>query len=358
MKLLVDIGHPGHVHLFKTLAKSIEDDGGEVLFTCRDKEFETELLKSLNFKYISIGKHYNSKLGKLFGLVKFDLRLLKIVKDFKPNILISHGSIYAAHASWFLNKPHIALEDSGNMEQIRLYKAFSSVILTPKCLPNKLGNKQIRYNGYHELAYLGPDTFSPDPEVKNLLKIAENEEYCIFRFVSWNATHDLKQKGLSCRDKENLIQHLSSKMKVFISSENELPVKFKKYRFPLGPERLHDAIAYASIVISEGATIASEAGVLGVPSIYINTIERCYNEDQSNYNLVYNFRKPEGLLDTIDTILNTNNYFEVFQKRRKDMLNDKINVSSFLIWFVKEYPKSIQVMREKPQYENNFRFYR
>ena len=72
MNILIDIGHPAHVHLFRCFAHEMLTRGHKVLFTCRDKEFEIALLKAEGFEYISFGKKYSSKLGKILGLLKFD----------------------------------------------------------------------------------------------------------------------------------------------------------------------------------------------------------------------------------------------------------------------------------------------
>ena len=60
MRFLFDIGHPGHVHLFKHLAKQLQKDGHDLLFTCRQKEFEIELLEAAGLPYYSFGQHYKS----------------------------------------------------------------------------------------------------------------------------------------------------------------------------------------------------------------------------------------------------------------------------------------------------------
>ena len=215
MRILIDIGHPGHVHLFRPFANEMLMKGHHVLFTCRQKEFEIELLEAAKFKYVSFGKHFKTTFGKMFGLLKFNIQMLINVIKFKPDVLLSHGSIYAAHVSFLMRKPHISMEDSGNMEQIRLYRPFTKVILTPFELPEKLGSKQIRYHSYHELAYLHPNYFKPNEKVLNVLGVSENEKYAILRFVSWDATHDIGQGGLNMNQKEEIVHYLSSKMKLF-----------------------------------------------------------------------------------------------------------------------------------------------
>ena len=46
MRILIDIGHPAHVHIFKNFAHEMEKRGHELLFTCRDKEFEIAPLEA------------------------------------------------------------------------------------------------------------------------------------------------------------------------------------------------------------------------------------------------------------------------------------------------------------------------
>lgn len=354
MNILIDIGHPAHVHLFKHFAFEMQRRGNVILFTCREKEFEIELLKYYGFNYKSFGKKYNSKPGKLWGMIEFSIKEFISGLNFKPDILLSHGSMYAALASKLLNKPHIALEDSGNWEQIRLYLPFTKCVLTPFVLHENLGKKQIRYNGYHELAYLHPNYFTPDKSVLKELGINGDEKYAILRFVSWNASHDIGQTGMGYDFKKELINLLSKSMKVFISSEQSLPAEFSKYSIPIPPQKMHDALSFASIFIGEGATMAAEAGILGTPSIYINSISRSYCEDQEKYGLVYNFKNINGVIDKVKSLLPSLDQKKDFTKRNK-MLADKIDVTAFLVWFVENYPESIRVMKENPEYQERFK---
>lgn len=334
MRLLVDIGHPGHVHLFKNLAHKLQGEGAEVLFTARNKEFELELLRAEGFEFKNFGNHYKSLRGKIWGLLKFDWKMFLTALRFKPDLFISHGSIYAAHAAFLTGKKHLSLEDSGNMEQIVLYRPFTDAILTPDVLPEELGPKQIRYKGYHEIAYLHPDFFQPDPKLYEWLGLEPEEPYAIIRFVSWNATHDAGHKGLSNEDKAKLVHKLKDHMRVFITSEAQLPEDLMPFRIRIAPERLHHALYYASIVVSEGATIASEAGVLGTPTIYINTIARSYCIDQEDYGLVYNTSESDRVFAIVDEVLQQDRV--EFRKRAQKLLADKVNVTEYLYEFIQE----------------------
>ncbi len=355
MKILIDIGHPAHVHLFKNFAKLMIQSGNDVLFTCREKEFEIDLLEAEGFNYKSFGAKFHSVAGKIFGLFVFNLKLLYYSIGFKPDIFVSAGSIYASHIAFLMKRPHISFEDTGNMEQIRLYLPFTQIVFCPRQLPEHLGKKEFRYDGYHELAYLAPKYFKPSDEIYKFLGVESQEKFAILRFVSWNATHDVGQAGFSAEEKDRIVEYLSKKYTLFISSESEVPEKFEKYKISIPPDKIHDALYFAELVVSEGATMASESGVLGTPSFYVNSLRRCYNEDQENFGLVFNFQTADGLFEKIIEIENLKNRTEEFKERRTRMLKTKIDVTAFLVWFVKEFPDSEEVIRNNEDYLLKFR---
>lgn len=354
MRILIDIGHPGHVHLFKNFAKDMHKKGHKTLFTCRQKEFEKELLQAEELRFKSFGKHYNTKRGKIWGLVKFNLIMLLTALRFKPDLFLSHGSIYAAQVAWLMRKPHISMEDSGNMEQIKLYRPFTKVMLIPDILPQNFGPKQIKYHANHELHYLHPNYFEPSPTIYDYLKINKDTPFCILRFVSWKATHDYGHSGFSAEEKKEIIDYLSSKLAVFITSEIPLPKEYQKYQIKIPPERIHDALAFSELVVSEGATISSEAGVLGTPTIYVNSIVRYYNEEQEKYGLVFNFRNGNNVFSKIKEIIE-NNYKPTIKQNREQFLKDKIDPTAFLTWFIENYPQSVKIMKENPDYQYRFK---
>ncbi len=355
MKILIDIGHPGHVHLFRPFTEEMQQKGHTILFTCRQKEFEIELLQASGFKYVSFGKHFKTKIGKLWGLLKFDVQLFFTALKFKPDIFLSAGSMYAAQVSFLLRKPHILMEDTGNMEQIRFYLPFTDVVFSPNELDRDLGEKQIRYRSFHEIAYLSPNYFKPDEVIYDFLKIEKDEKFALLRFVSWNATHDTGQGGFSAQEKDDIVSYLSSKYKLFISSEAKVPAKFEKYIIRIPPDKIHHAMAFSELLVSEGATMAAESGVLGTPAIYVNSLVACNNEDQEKYQLVFNFRSGEGVLDKIKELEKVDNSVFEFQQRRDQFLSSKIDLTALLIWFVENYPKSKHVLKENSDFQNRFK---
>jgi predicted glycosyltransferase len=50
MKILIDIGHPADVHLFKHMVWKLAKKGHEIKITCRDKDVTVDLLNSVGSK--------------------------------------------------------------------------------------------------------------------------------------------------------------------------------------------------------------------------------------------------------------------------------------------------------------------
>jgi len=360
MKLLIDIGHPAHVHLFKNFAWQMEKRGHDILFTCREKEFEIELLREYGFNYKSFGKKYKSRFGKVWGMIEFDVKEFIAGFKFKPDLFLSHGSMYAAHASTLLRKPHISLEDTFNFEQVRLYLPFTNVVLTGNYDHPSLGKKEVKYNGYHELAYLHPNYYTPDKNILNELAVKDNEKYVIIRFVSWQATHDKGHKGISFENKIKAINEFEKYAKVFISSEAELPNELEKYKINILPHKMHDALSYASLVWAESFTVPAECSMSGTPSIINHSTKSFYlYELENKYELCYNYNESEEdqfkAIEKGIELLNTPHLNKEWQKRRERMLTDKIDVTTFLVWFVEDYPDSAKVMKENPDFQYNFK---
>lgn len=360
MKILIDICHPSDVHLFRYFYQEMINRNHQILFTVREKDVTINLLKALNIEYKQYGKSYNSKIGKILGIIKNDFQIFLLALNFKPDLFLSHGSFYSSHVAFLLRKPYITFEDTGNMEQINLYKHFSNVILTPNSFDKYLGKNQIKFNGYKELAYLHPNNFIPDKTILNELGVLNGEKYIIFRFCSWNASHDIGHKGISYENKIHAINEFSKFAKVFISSESELPEELKKYQIKIAPHRMHDALAFASFHLAESFTMPSECSVLGTPSIIIhNTTSFYLKEQQEKFSLCFCYSESEEdqqkAINKGLELLQIEELKDEWKNRRDKMLSEKIDVSAFLVWFVENYPDSDRVMRENPEFQDGFK---
>ena len=107
---------------------------------------------------------------------------------------------------------------------------YSSCILTPVvCNNGKWEKKSIKYNSYHELAYLHPNHFSPDKQIVEKYFSVE-KPYFIIRFAKLNAHHDNGIQGINAEIAQRIIDILKPYGDIYITSERELEPQFEQYR--------------------------------------------------------------------------------------------------------------------------------
>jgi uncharacterized protein len=358
MRVYIDIGHPAHVHYFRNFIRLMQAKEHEFFVSARERSIIHYLLNHFKISFYNRGKGKKGIFGKLWYMFIADIRLYNQARKFKPDIFISFASPYAAQVSWILGKPHVVLDDTeharfGHM----LYKPFSTIFLNPKCFRKDFGPRQIRFNSFTELFYLHSNQFSPDNRILSQLNLKPGEKYVLLRFVSWEANHDLGHSGLNITTRKQLVNMCIEKgYKVFISNEaDRIDPIFKPYLISIPPEQMHNALKYCELLVSESGTMASEAAILATPVIYVNSLPLMgYLEEEQNEGLLFHFPSSEKVVEKADEILSTPDFNEVFESRCKKMLEDKIDITSFLVWFVENYPESVKIMKENPEYQGRF----
>lgn len=342
MRIVVDLNHPADVHLFKNFIRIMKNRGHNILITASKKEVSIELLNLYNFEYINLGSYGKSIFEKLRNIPILDYKMYEAVKKFNPDIFLGADSIRAPHVACLMGKPSISFEDTEHQkEQQLLYVPFTTKILTSSAFKKEFGKKQIRYNGYHELAYLHPNYFKPDPEILCELGLNESDTYTVIRFVSWNASHDIGQSGIS--NKIEIVKMLEQYGRVFITSEIKLNAELENYKLKISPDKLHDLLYYATLYIGEGATTASECAVLGTHAIYVNTLRVGYIDEEEKYGLVYSFSTGDNIEKKVCNIaselLKNPNLKQEGKSKKENIIKDKIDVTVFMIHFVENYKK-------------------
>lgn len=330
--------------------------GHEFLITAREKEVSHQLLNSFKISFYDRGKGSNNIFGKILYVLKADRTIYKISKIHKPDLFLSFASPYAGHVASLLGKSHISFTDTENAKLgIISFSPFADCILTPDSFRGKFGEKHVSFKGFMELCYLHPKYFSSEESILSELGLAEKERYALLRFVSWNANHDIGQSGIPYNYKMDLVKRISRRMRVFISSEGHLPDELLDYKINISPEKIHHVLAFASLYLGEGATMASESAMLGTPAVYINSISAGTIEKQQSYGLLYSYRNINGVFDKLEELLNNPFLKNTFERNRVIMLKDQIDVNSFMVWFIENYPDSVRILKKDPSYQERFK---
>ncbi len=206
-----------------------------------------------------------------------------------------------------------------------------------------------------ETFYLHPKYFEPDKAVLKNLGVEEGERFFILRFVAFNAGHDAGEKGMDEVSKIKIVEYLSSKGKVFISSEKSLPPKFKHLKFSIPPNQFHSALFYASMYVGEGITTASECAHLGTPAILINTIRASYIQEQEKLGMVHQFDRADIAFSKIKELGDNNDSKIKYGEKTKLMFSHLIDCTSFLVWLLDNFPDSIDKIKSDTGLIANFK---
>jgi len=343
MKVLFDINHPAHVHVFRNVIQHLVAAGHEVMVTSRDKECATELLDFTKINHRVLSSAGSNKNGSfLKELLLKDWRLFKAARAFNADIMVSVAGTFIAHVSLFTGIPSLVLYDT---EDAKLQNMITYPFLTKLCVPECYTGwtprkKTMRYCGYHELAYLSPEYFEVNEALalKNGVKEGKN---IFIRLVSWDANHDVGYAGWSEKSLDELINYFSESSNIIISSERLLPEKYNHLRYQGKIGEIHHVMASCDLFIGESATMASESAVLGIPAIYVSDAFRGYmNDIELRYSLVkvitdFDFRE---IKIAADGFLSDDKSH--FKQQRDQLLEDCVDVTELIYSQILELGKS------------------
>lgn len=353
MKYLFYLGHPAHFHLFKNTIKVLGSNGHKVTVLIKKKDILEDLLVRSGLSFINIlpeGRG-DSKSGLALGMLKRDSRLFMHSLRHRPDLMIG-TSTEIGHVGTLLRIPSINVNED-DAEAVPLYSRlsypFSTHILSPEvCNNGRWEGKSIKYAGYHELAYLHPDNFTPSKDIANrYLQIGK--PYFLIRFAKLSAHHDKDVTGINDYLAVKIIEALKPFGEIYITSERKFDPRFEPFRLKIDPVDIHHVMAFASLYIGDSQTMAAESGVLGVPFVRFNGfVGRLgyLSELENKYQLGYGIKpsEPVRLLEVINELVRMENRAAVFQIRRRKMLEEKINLTSFMVQLFENYPGSVKAL--------------
>jgi len=357
-KFLFYFGHPAQYLFLKHAIKILKEDGHHCDIVVKSKDVLVDLLKADEVPFINIQtKERNSgTISAFFNLVKRDFRLAKLIKDTHYDLFMGTDPSLA-HIGFLKGTPVITvLEDDIEIisKLAKLTYPFTTIILTPtECKTGKYNHKTIRYNGYMKLAYLHPNRFNKShTELK--------KPYFLIRISKLNAYHDKNIGGLTDDLILELINYLLDKGDVYISSERKLSSPLTPYILNIKPQELHNVLANAFLLISDSQSMSVEAAMLGIPSLRFSDFAgriSILEVLEHKYKLTFgiNSNSKDKLFERLHELLEMQELSEKYEILRSNMLKDKIDVTSFLAWFLESFPKSMDIMKLNPSYQNRFK---
>ena len=364
MRILIVSAHPAQVHGFRLVRDELLKAGHQVFWATTDKDIAINLLRQFGIEYFLILKAPKNFFCRVWYMLRNVCRLIPYLRRNKIDLVVDRYEPFISVAAWLNRTPHICLADTEHAAiKCKPFIKMCQAALYPTCFYEHVTDDMLYFPGNIELFYTHPKRFTPKP-VWNLLGIEPDTRFAIVRFVKWDAWHDTQLVGgFTLEQKRTLIQRLQQHMRVFISSESELPADLEPYRIHIPIEQMHHVQAAAALFVGESATMASESVCLATPAIYIDQVGRGYTDEEAREGLLWMFRpvkdrsalqesEPtwigggvEECIDKAEELASASFDREAYASRHQSWLSTKIDCTAFLTYFIENYPQSVDSVR-------------
>lgn len=332
MKVLVTIQHPAHVHFFRPIIGILRERGHDVEIVAREKDVNLELLDAYELPYTLLAGPAGSALDLARVQLSYEYRVLREARRIEPDVITAIHGLAASHVAALTGATSVIFID--DLAANRLTVPFADVVATPRAFPADYGDKHVRYDGYHELAYLHPDRFDPDPEALRAYGVDSEERYSVVRFSEMQAHHDIGEHGLSAAGKRAIVDTLAGYGPVYASVEGESAASIGD-ELPVPPHLIHHLLAHAAVFVSDSSTMPTEAALLGTPAVRSNSfagedeVMVNFTELQERYGLVYSTPDEQEAIELVSELASDPSTAAEWHRRRDRLLEEKIDVAAF-----------------------------
>lgn len=274
MRIWMDALTPKQLLLFSKLSSIVKKEMGvEILLTSRETSEIKRMSSLLEERINLVGFHGKTKEEKLYADISRMSELLKLVKDFSPDFLVSYPSPSAIRIAFGLGIKTIIYSDTphafhAHMLTIPLsdYLIFSSFISKEKFLryiPRMGKTKIVKYNGVEELAWVAD--FSPDPKTIENLGLMPYQYFLVRPPEIFASYYSWSEERFS--DLVKVLAEVSSVVVIPRYEEDENKYRGRNILIIEKPVLGLNLEYYSIATISGGGTMSREASLLGVPSI-------------------------------------------------------------------------------------------
>jgi len=264
-KLLFDVLTPKQARIAAVLHVEGRRRGIEVVVTCREYMHVEDMLKMYNVPHLCVGKYGKTAYEKLvFGLER-QLGLVEVAKGVGG--MLSFPSPDAARVVFGLGKPLVVLNDTPHAVHVnRLVLPLSDVLIAPSAIPTEewaryCPRRVVTFDGVFEYTWIS--RFKPSASTVESLGLTPGQ-YVVFRPEESHAAY-YRWNSASLRRR---LMKLAAEMGYQVVNVPRYDDQVEEGVVNLTRAVDHLDLAYfAAAVVSGGATMATEAALLGVPAL-------------------------------------------------------------------------------------------
>ena len=339
MKIVVDIAHPAHVNFFKKALRILSAQGHEILITGLRRGKLPGILENELGEYpiTYVGKHtgtkysiiYEANIKKFFNLFFFALK-------HKPDFGLSVGSFNLGAVLSIFGKPNLQFDDDPERPMNVFLEKMTSTRLFFPPITETAGNVETM-NALKEWAYLTPKYFKAGTGELSRYSL-EPGNYIFVREVSCGSLNYQDQQA-------NIVASFSDKfpegMPVLLSLEDKETISQYPKDWILLEEPvkdIHSLIYHSRMLVSSGDSMAREASMLGVPSLYCGIREMKANQLMEKKNMLFR-ATPNEAPELMRKIISGELKVQEQQAFREELLHQWDDITEFILSQIQKYRK-------------------
>ncbi|WP_254530760.1 DUF354 domain-containing protein [Natrinema gelatinilyticum] len=338
MDIIITIQHGGNVHFFKHFIRGLQSVGHEVHVFAREAEVVSSLLNKYDIDHELLCDEPETLLDLGVTQIQYEAKIFKRARKIDPDYIVSSHGIAASHVARLVGaESHIYIDTETSINHgNRLTTPFADRVYTPSSFNEDVGDSHIRYPGYHELAYLHPDRFEPDPEFLRRNGVDPNEQYAVIRRGAFTSNHDIGKSGISRTGYQRIVDELARNGPVYVSDESDSQLPDGAEPIPVEPAKFHQLLAFADLVVGDVATTTMEAGILGTPTVRISPFAGSSDMGKflelEEYGLIRSFpvEREDEAIELIERLSRDPRTTATWQDRRELLLETKVDVTEYL----------------------------
>ncbi len=320
MKIWFDILTPKQYLFFEYFIQKLQKQH-KILCTSRKYEQVNGIRKFGSINPIIIGKHGGkNNVNKLLASLDRSKLLTKKIEKLNPDLLISFCSPEASRVAFGLGIPHIAFSDSPHAEAVmRLSLPYAAKLLTPWIIP-KSDFEGFGINRKNIISYKAIDAgIIIKNYQKNKQKKINRKKIIVIRPEESEAAY-ITKKSKTIKIIKKIVDKFPEEQKIVLSRYKEQTEKLRKifgsdiclFSKPVnGKELLNNTDCF----IGSGGTMTAEAGLLGIPTISLNTIPNRIEDFLVKKRIIVRSENPERISKEVFQSLNN---LQIIKKRKEN----------------------------------------
>ena len=320
MKIWFDILTPKQYLFFGYFIQKLRKQH-KIVSTSRKYQQVNGIRKFGSINPIIVGKHGGkNNVNKLLASLDRTKLLTNKIEKLNPDLLISFCSPEASRVAFGLGIPHIAFSDSPHAKAVmRLSLPYAAKLLTPWIIP-KSDFEGFGINRKNIISYKAIDAgIIIKNYQKNKQKKINRKKIIVIRPEESEAAY-ITKKSKTIKIIKKIVDKFPEEQKIVLSRYKGQTENLRKifgsdiclFSKPVnGKELLNNTDCF----IGSGGTMTAEAGLLGIPTISLNTIPNRIEDFLVKKRIIVRSENPEKISKEVFQSLNN---LQIIKKRKEN----------------------------------------